>query len=141
MENECKETVEKTEETKSEDKTVSQSETVSEQSTEMSDNSELLNLKAELAKANTERSATLEAIRMGVDPKQIDYVLKLAEFPKNADKKAITTAIQKVLDDVPAFRKNTSSGSKKIHIGAEHSGEENQQSDMLAKVFGNRKHH
>ena len=102
------------------------------------DNTELNSLKAELSRIRTEKAAALEAVRMGVDSRQIDYVLKLAEFPENADQKAITAAIQKVLDDVPAFKAEASGKSKGFKIGADEP-KPTSEADAIARAFGNTK--
>ena len=73
---------------------------------------------------------------MGVDSRQIDYVLKLAEFPENADAKAITAAIQKVLDDVPAFKSENADKPKGFKIGADEP-KQISEADAIAKAFGN----
>lgn len=103
---------------------------------EQPDSSELDSLKAENSRLRIERTAMLEAVRMGVDSRQIDYVLKLAEFPENADAKAITSAIQKVLDDVPAFKAENSAKAKGFQIGADNS-KQTPEADAIAKAFGN----
>ncbi len=103
---------------------------------EQPDNSELNSLKAELSRIRTEKAAALEAVRMGVDSRQIDYVLKLAEFPENADAKAITAAIQKVLDDVPAFKSENANKPKGFRIGADNP-KQTPEADAIAKAFGN----
>ena len=103
---------------------------------EQPDNSELNSLKAELSRLRIERTAMLEAVRMGVDSRQIDYVLKLAEFPENADAKAITAAIQKVLDDVPAFKSENANKPKGFRIGADNP-KQTPEADAIAKAFGN----
>jgi len=131
------------EETKPENKAEEKSESAPEQpettpqkAQEVPDSSELTSLKAELARARTERTAALEAVRMGVDPKHLDYVLKLAEFPENADSKAISAAIRKVIDDVPAF-KSVPGNQKGIRIGAD-DPKEKSDSEALSKAFGNK---
>lgn len=103
---------------------------------EQPDSSELDCLKAENSRLRIERTAMLEAVRMGVDSRQIDYVLKLAEFPENADTKAITSAIQKVLDDVPAFKAENSAKAKGFQIGADNP-KHPPEADAIAKAFGN----
>ena len=113
-------------------------EPVPEQPVQPPDNSEMNALKAENAKLKIHLTAALEAVRMGVDSRQVDYVLKLAEFPENADKKAITAAIQKVLDDVPAFKPENSGSAKGFRIGAD-SPKPTSESDAIAKAFGNKK--
>jgi hypothetical protein len=100
------------------------------------DNTELNSLKAENASLKIKLTAALEAVRMGVDSRQIDYVLKLAEFPESADQKAITAAIQKVLDDVPAFKAESSGKSKGFKIGAD-DPKQISEADAIARAFGN----
>lgn len=105
---------------------------------QVQDNTELNTLKAELSRIRIEKAAALEAVRMGVDSRQIDYVLKLAEFPENADQKAITAAIQKVLDYVPAFKAEASGKSKGFKIGADEP-KPTSEADAIARAFGNTK--
>lgn len=60
--------------------------------------------------AEINQSATLEAIKQGVDIKSIPYVLKMADFKDIADTNGninaekLTEAVKKVLDDVPALK-------------------------------------
>lgn len=58
--------------------------------------------------AEVNQSATLEAVKQGVDIATVPYVLKIADFSKavtdgkvNAEK--LTEAVKKVLDDIPAL--------------------------------------
>lgn len=72
---------------------------------------------ANQARLNAEinQSATVEAIKQGVDVNSIPYVLKMADFKDVADKdgnintEKLTEAIKKVLDDVPALKGSSSS--------------------------------
>ncbi len=59
--------------------------------------------------AEINQSATLEAIKQGVDVTSVPYVLKMADFSAvitdgkiNAEK--LTEAVKKVLDDIPALK-------------------------------------
>ena len=61
--------------------------------------------------AEVNQSATLEAVKQGVDIATVPYVLKIADFSKavtdgkvNAEK--LTEAVKKVLDDIPALKAN-----------------------------------
>ena len=75
--------------------------------------SELARTRQALATAVVENAATLEAMKLGIDAKSIPYVLKMADLSGVADKdgkvsaEAITTALNKVLEDVPAFKPQT----------------------------------
>lgn len=93
--------------------------------------------------AEVNQSATLEAVKQGVDIVSIPYVLKMADFSTvtadgkiNAEK--LTEAVKKVLDDVPALKKtvNNSSGVKKIGGDGESDQNTVTQNDMLRKAFG-----
>lgn len=81
-------------------------------------------MQSDLNSANTARlqaeinqSATLEAIKQGVDVKQIEYVLKLADLKEVTDDKGninaekLTEAIKNVLENVPAFKKEQQEGN------------------------------
>lgn len=99
---------------------------------------ELQSLRTELAQAKLERTAALEAVKLGIDPKHIGYVMKLAEFPENGDEAAVSEALKKVLDDVPMFRANTVGSGTGIRIGGKEQ-QQNEESDALARAFGNGK--
>lgn len=104
---------------------------------ESSGTDEVTNLRAQLARANAERVAAIEAAKLGIDPKQVPYVLRLAELPGSDKPEDIAAAIQKVLDDVPAFKASASGTAPEIRIGAKNP-QENSQSDALSQIFGNR---
>lgn len=97
---------------------------------------EIAELRAQLARAQAESTAAVEAAKLGIDPKQVPYVLRLAELPETGKPEDIAAAIQKVLDDVPAFKSGAAAGAPQIRIGA---GEpqEKTESDALARIFGN----
>lgn len=99
---------------------------------------ELQSLRSELAKAKLERTAALEAAQLGIDPKHIGYVLRLAELPEKGDEAGIRDAIQKVLDDVPAFRMSTSGAAAGIRIGGKEPKQQTESED-IARAFGNAK--
>lgn len=85
--------------------------------------------------AEINNSATLEAIKQGVDVKSIPYVLKMADFKDCADEKGInaekiSTAIKAVLDAVPALKgvsADGSAGGVQV-IGGDGSGNQNRAS-------------
>lgn len=93
-------------------------------------------LQAQLAAANAQRVAAIEAAKLGIDPKQVPYVLRLAELPESGKPEDIAAAIQKVLDDVPAFKSAASGSTPEIRIGAKDQ-QGTAQSDALSRIFGN----
>lgn len=78
--------------------------------------------------AEVNQSATLEAVKQGVDIATVPYVLKMADFSGavadgkiNAEK--LTEAVKKVLDDIPALKgksDGTNAGVRKIGGDGEH---------------------
>lgn len=60
--------------------------------------------------AEINQSATLEAIKQGVDVKSIPYLLKMADFKDCTDEKgsikpeSLANAVKAVLDDIPALK-------------------------------------
>lgn len=87
---------------------------------------ELEATKAELLQLKFEKVATAEALKLGVDSKNIDYLLKLADFSTVATdgkdtEEGITKALQKVLDDFPMLKPTVSEdekGFKGVKVGA-----------------------
>lgn len=96
--------------------------------------------------AQIAQQATLEALTLGVDVKTIPYVLKMADMSgvkigKDGalDVAAIQTALNKVLDDVPVLKPHKDEQAKGFQqIGAGGGSGETAQSDMLARIFGNK---
>lgn len=77
--------------------------------------------------AEVNQSATLEAVKQGVDVASIPYVLKMADFSAvitdgkiNAEK--LTEAVKKVLDDIPALKAKASENAGVQKIGGDGSG-------------------
>ncbi|WP_302196562.1 hypothetical protein [uncultured Ruminococcus sp.] len=77
--------------------------------------------------AEVNQSATLEAVKQGVDVASIPYVLKMADFSAvtadgeiNAEK--LTEAVKKVLDDVPALKKTADNSAGVQKIGGDGNG-------------------
>lgn len=76
--------------------------------------------------AEINQSATLEAIKQGVDVNSIPYVLKMADYSEVApdgklNSEKLTEAVKKVLDDVPAL-KGSSNGDNNGGWGERHKG-------------------
>lgn len=95
--------------------------------------------------AEINQSATLEAIKQGVDVKSIPYVLKMADFKAvtdtdgkvNAEK--LTEAIKTVLDDIPALKGASQSGDNNggiQKIGGDGDGSDKVTEDTLRGIFG-----
>lgn len=77
--------------------------------------------------AEVNQSATLEAVKQGVDIASIPYVLKMADFSAvtadgeiNAEK--LTEAVKKVLDDIPALKKTADNSAGVQKIGGDGNG-------------------
>lgn len=77
--------------------------------------------------AEVNQSATLEAVKQGVDVASIPYVLKMADFSAvmadgkiNTEK--LTEAVKKVLDDVPALKKTDDNSAGVQKIGGDGNG-------------------
>lgn len=95
--------------------------------------------------AEINQSATLEAIKLGIDVKSIPYVLKMADFKAvtdadgkvNAEK--LTEAIKTVLDDIPALKGASQSGGNNggiQKIGGDGDGSDKVTEDALRGIFG-----
>lgn len=78
--------------------------------------------------AEVNQSATLEAVKQGVDIASIPYVLKMADFSAvSADGKIntekLTEAVKKVLDDIPALKAKASENAGGVQkIGGDGNG-------------------
>ena len=77
--------------------------------------------------AEVNQSATLEAVKRGVDVTSVPYVLKMADFSAvitdgkiNTEK--LTEAVKKVLDDVPALKKTADNSAGVQKIGGDGNG-------------------
>ena len=92
--------------------------------------------------AEVNQSATLEAVKQGVDVASIPYVLKMADFSAvTADGKIntekLTEAVKKVLDDIPAFKAKASENAGGVQkIGGDGNGDGKATEDMLRGIFG-----
>lgn len=92
--------------------------------------------------AEVNQSATLEAVKQGVDIASIPYVLKMADFSAvstdgkiNTEK--LTEAVKKVLDDIPALKAKASENAGSVQkIGGDGNGNKNLTEDALRGIFG-----
>ncbi len=78
---------------------------------------------AEAQKARLESAAAMTAMSLSIDSKTIPYVLKMADLSGAMDKEgkvneeALKTALNKVLEDVPALKPQTGGGAGFTQIG------------------------
>lgn len=113
------------------------------------DVSEISNQLAEAQKtaalAELEKAATLEALTLEIDPKTIPHVLKLADFSacRTEDGKisaeALKAALEKVLEEVPAFKSQKEDNLGFQQIGAGSGTKEPGGLSAISSVFGNTK--
>lgn len=91
-----------------------------------------------------ENQAILQAIQLGIEAKTVPYVLKLADLSSvtgqdgKINEESLKTALNKVLEDVPAFKPTSeqTSGFKQIGAGG---GQQTGSNDLLSAAFGNKK--
>lgn len=107
-------------------------------------------IQTQLAQAQTaaqqaiiDKEAILAAIGLGLDAKTIPYVLKMADLSQvmgqdgKINEETLKTALNKVLEDVPALKPRASGTTGFVQVGA--SGGTGQQAttdDALKKAFG-----
>lgn len=100
-------------------------------------------LQTQAQQAVIEKDATIEAIALGLDAKQVPYILKMADFSKAMDKdgktnpEAIKEAINKVLEDFPQLKpqKEENKGFQKVGAGGGNQTNQNMD-DALKQAFG-----
>lgn len=91
--------------------------------------------------AQLQSVATMEAVSLGIDAKTIPYVLKMADLSQamgqdgKINHEAIKTALNKVLEDIPALKPQASGSTGFIQVGAA-SGQQQTTDDALKKAFG-----
>lgn len=91
-----------------------------------------------------ENQAILQAIQLGIDAKTVPYVLKLADLSSvtgqdgKINEESLKIALNKVLEDVPAFKPTAeqTSGFRQIGAGG---GQQTGSNDLLSAAFGNKK--
>lgn len=73
--------------------------------------------------AQLQSAATMQAVALGIDAKTIPYVLKLADFSQAVGQdgkisdEALKTALNKVLEDVPALKPQTQQSTGFTQVG------------------------
>lgn len=106
---------------------------------------QLQQAQAQLQQAAIEREAFTLAPDLGVDIKTLPYITKLADFSTVTDEKGdvkpdlVKAAIEKVLEDVPAFKAQNTTSAGSFKIGAEGGQQAAAQNEQLAAIFGNKK--
>jgi len=107
---------------------------------------QLANANKATLRSNIEKEAIMQALELGIDSKTIPYVSKLADFSKvvdeqgNINNELIKTALQQVLDDVPAL-KTKSENAADLKVGADGSDTKNSSGELFNFGFtGVRKH-
>ena len=93
--------------------------------------------------AMIDKEATLAAIGLGLDAKTIPYLLKMADLSQimgqdgKINDEAMKTALNKVLEDIPALKPQAAGATGFVQVGAA-SGQQQTQAtdDALKKAFG-----
>ena len=94
--------------------------------------------------AAIEKTATIEAVALGVDTKTIPYLLKMADLEKavgadgTVDNEKVKTALNEVLEAVPQLKPQQGQSAGFMQVGAG-KGENNVTQDSLSAIFGNKK--
>lgn len=105
---------------------------------------ELVQAKEAIKKAEIEKVATMQALALGIDSKTIPYILKLAELDSTmgedgkVNAEAVTNALNKVLEDVPQLKPVVSEGTTGFRIGNPNQNNNNNTNneDVLKAAFG-----
>lgn len=93
--------------------------------------------------AQIQAAATIAAVGLGIDAKTIPYVLKMADLSQvmgedgEINDEALKTALNKVLEDVPALKPAPAGQTGFVQVGASGgSGQQQTTDDALKKAFG-----
>lgn len=93
--------------------------------------------------AQVQAAATMAAVGLGIDAKTIPYVLKMADLSQvmgqdgKINDEAMKTALNKVLEDVPALKPTPAGQTGFVQVGASgQSGQQTTNDDALKKAFG-----
>lgn len=94
-------------------------------------------------KAQLQAAATMAAVGLGIGAKTIPYVLKMADLSQamgqdgKVNEEAIKTALNKVLEDVPALKPQAPGTAGFVQVGApSNTGSPGTTDDALKKAFG-----
>ena len=104
---------------------------------------QLAQAQAAAQKAMIDNAATMTAISLGLDAKTIPYVLKMADLSQvmgqdgKINEETLKTALNKVLEDVPALKPQPGQATGFVQIGASGgTGQQQTTDDALKKAFG-----
>lgn len=96
--------------------------------------------------AQIQASATMAAVALGIDAKTIPYVLKMADLNQamgqdgNINEEVLKTALNKVLEDIPALKPQAAGATGFVQVGAASGGQTQQTTDTeLDCIFGIKK--
>lgn len=96
--------------------------------------------------AQLQSAATMAAVSLGIDAKTIPYVLKMADLGQvmgqdgKINDETLKTALNKVLEDIPALKPQAAGPTGFVQVGAASGGQTQQTVDTeLDRIFGVKK--
>lgn len=108
--------------------------------------SDLSTAQSDLLRERINTAAMKEALKQGVPMESVDYLLRMADLNNVTDENgkvkadALSEAVKKVLEDVPALKGTRQSGGKGFDkIGGDGNDSDEVDQDMLRGLFGVRK--
>lgn len=101
-------------------------------------------LKEQIMKANISSVAQQAALEMGIDTKNIPFVLKLADFDGAVSEKGeinaevVKNAVSKVLEAIPAFKTQEKDSKGFVSVGSKEQAADDEKAadERLRKAFG-----
>lgn len=109
---------------------------------------QMTQMQAVAQEAQVQSTATMVAVTLGISAKSIPYVLKMADLSNvvgqdgKINEETLKSALNKVLEDVPALKPQASGTTGFVQVGASSnggSGQQTNQVDQLSSIFGNKK--
>lgn len=100
---------------------------------------------AEAQKARIESAAAMAAAGLGIDAKTIPYLLKMADLSQvmgqdgKINEETLKSALNKVMEDIPALKPQTAGSAGFIQVGAGGQGTPSATDAELDRIFGVRK--
>lgn len=100
---------------------------------------------AEAQKARIESAAAMAAAGLGIDAKTIPYLLKMADLSQvmgqdgKINEETLKSALNKVMEDIPALKPQTAGSAGFIQVGAGGQGAASDTDAELDRIFGIRK--
>lgn len=100
---------------------------------------------AEVQKARIESAAAMAAAGLGIDAKTIPYLLKMADLSQvmgqdgKINGETLKSALNKVMEDIPALKPQTAGSAGFIQVGAGGQGAASDTDAELDRIFGIRK--